>query len=170
MNIVKHNSDIYEVENFLTEEEVKGLLLSANPDGFIRSHPGNIVQDFNAESLTFIPSISDRLMTFFKNAHSHTKISNIRRLHKGEYMSAHEDSGYPDSPNKIVFGIAIYLNEDFSGGSLRYTDLDIDIKPKTASMVIHNAKLKHEVLPVTDGARYSITTFVFGDDTTTVNI
>jgi predicted 2-oxoglutarate/Fe(II)-dependent dioxygenase YbiX len=67
-----------------------------------------------------------------------------------------------------VFGIAIYLNEDFEGGELNYPDLNISIKPKKASILIHDAKLLHQVLPVAYGSRYSITTFVFGTESTKV--
>jgi hypothetical protein len=33
-------------------------------------------------------------------------------------------------------------------------------------MVIHEAHLKHQVFPVLERERYSITTFVFGDEDT----
>lgn len=166
MNIITHSQNVYEIQNFLSDDEIEGLLLSADPNGFIESHPGNIVQDLITDSLSFIPKISKRIMSCFDNAHSHTRITNIRRLKDGEYMSAHKDGGYPDSEQTIVFGIALYLNDDFTGGEINYPDLNISIKPKRSSMVIHDAKLLHQVLPVISGSRYSITTFIFGEDST----
>lgn len=168
MKTIEHAVGIYEIENFLTEDEINGLLLSADPNGFIESHPGNIVQDLTSESLYYIPAISDRVLSCFNNAQSHTQINNIRRLRDGEFMHPHIDGGYPDSKKTIVFGIAIYLNEDFEGGELNYPDLNISIKPKKASILIHDAKLLHQVLPVAYGSRYSITTFVFGTESTKV--
>jgi|SanBayMetagenome_1026888.scaffolds.fasta_scaffold50043_2 hypothetical protein len=168
MKTIAHALGVYEIENFLTEDEVNGLLLSADPNGFIESHPGNIVQDLTSESLAYIPAISDRILSCFNNAQSHTKITNIRRLKDGEFMHPHKDGGYPNSKQTIVFGIALYLNDDFTGGELNYPNLNISIKPKKASMLIHDANLLHQVLPVASGSRYSITTFIFGKDSTTV--
>jgi Rps23 Pro-64 3,4-dihydroxylase Tpa1-like proline 4-hydroxylase len=86
-------------------------------------------------------------------------------LTNSEFMWPHTDDGNPDDPRKIVFGIAIYLNDDFRGGELIYPDLGLSVTPKAGSMVIHKAHLKHQVFPVL-GERYSITTFVFGDEST----
>jgi Rps23 Pro-64 3,4-dihydroxylase Tpa1-like proline 4-hydroxylase len=166
MKTIEHAVGIYEIENFLTEDEINGLLLSADPNGFIESHPGNIVQDLNPQSLEYISEISEKVLSCFDNADSHTQITKIRRLRDGEFMHPHKDGGYPDSKKTIVFGIAIYLNEDFQGGELNYPDLNISIKPKRSSMLIHDAKLLHQVLPVQSGSRYSITTFVFGTEST----
>jgi hypothetical protein len=169
MIVNTHCLGIYEIENFLTEDEVNGLLLSVNSDEFTQSHPGNIVKDLVPESSKFIPEIVNRLMSCFTNAQSNTRISNIRRLKDGEFMYPHKDGGYPDSKQTIVFGVAIYLNDEFTGGEINYPDLNISINPKRLSIVIHDAKLLHQVLPVKSGIRYSITTFVFGDETTKVN-
>jgi Rps23 Pro-64 3,4-dihydroxylase Tpa1-like proline 4-hydroxylase len=168
MIVHTHCLGVYEIENFLTEDEVEGLLLSVDSNEFTESHPGNIVKDLVAESSKFVPAIVNRLMSCFSDAHSNTRITNIRRLKDGEFMSAHKDGGYPDSEQTIVFGVAIYLNDGFTGGEINYPDLNISIKPKRSSVVIHDAKLLHEVLPVKSGSRYSITTFIFGDETTKI--
>lgn len=145
-------------------------MLSKNDEGFAKSHPGNIVKTFVAESASFIPAISDRLMSLFNNADHHTEITNLRRLKEGEFMYSHRDNGYPDSKKTIVFGVAIYLNDDFTGGEISYPDLNLSVKPKRSSIVIHDATLLHKVLPVKSGIRYSITTFIFGDDSTTIRL
>lgn len=170
MKIVKHSNQINEIQGFLNDEEVNGILLSSDPNGFFESHPGNIVQNLIPKSLEYIPEISNRIMSCFNDAHSHTKITNIRRLKDNEFMHPHKDGGYPNSKETIVFGIAIYLNDDFEGGEINYPDLNLSIKPKRSSMIIHDAKLLHQVLPVKSGNRYSITTFIFGDEKTKINI
>lgn len=166
MKTITHAVGVYEIEDFLTEDEINGLLLSADPNGFVESHPGNIVQNLTSESLAYIPAISHRVLSCFNNAQSHTKITNIRRLKDGEFMHPHKDGGYPNSKQTIVFGIALYLNDDFTGGEINYPNLNISIKPKKSSILIHDAKLLHQVLPVKFGSRYSITTFIFGEDST----
>ena len=165
MTVINYGNEIYEVEDFLTEDEVKCILSSANGP-FFESHPGNIIKDLSPESLSVVPDIYKKLMSYFENAHSHTPITNIRRLQNNEFMSSHADGGEPGSKQKIIFGLAMYLNDEFSGGELNYPDLDIKIKPKKYSLVVHNAQIQHAVLPVTHGTRYSITAFIFGDNTT----
>ena len=181
MKIVKHYEDIYEIQDFLNEEELSTLLLSATDGDFEESKEiwngrpstGNVVKDLNAQSLALIPKISDKIMSFFENAHSHTKIANIRQLKPGEHMPVHKDEGYPDSNIKIIYGVVIYLNDNFSGGLLNYPKLKISIKPKAGSMVIHNSQIHHKVLKVKSGNRYpkpgnrySLTTFIIGDEKT----
>lgn len=168
--IKKISEGVYEVQNFLTKDELFALLLSTEEDGFIESHRGNIVKDLVTDSTKYLPKINDKIMSHFENAQSQTPITNVRRLLKGEYMDLHSDGGYPESKKTIVYGVIIYLNDDFVGGELSYPTLNFSIKPKSCSMLIHEAHLPHKVLPVKDGIRYSLTTFIFGDKTTKIKI
>lgn len=180
--MIKHADGIYEIKDFLTDNELKDILISAGEDGFFESHPGNIIQNLKPESLNHIPAINDRLLSYFDNAVSLTKINNIRRLKANEYMNAHTDDtdgGYPrnslnqeleQAVKKVVFGIVIYLNDDFTGGQISYPNLGLKIQPQKSSLIIHDAKILHEVLPVIDGNRYSLTSFVIGDSQTTIRI
>ena len=104
--------------------------------------------------------------TFFTNIDSIIYSPDLRRLTNSEFMWPHIDGGNPDDLRKIVFGVAIYLNDDFEGGELIYPKLGLSVTPKPGSMVIHEASLKHQVFPVVLGQRYSITTFVFGNELT----
>ena len=166
--IKKIAQGIYEVENFLTEDELCALLLSASEEGFVEYNIGNNVKDLIGDSVKVASSISDKIISYFENAQSQTPIKNIRRLKKGEYMDIHIDGGYPNVKKKIVFGIAIYLNDNFDGGELNYPDLNISIKPKACNMVIHESHIAHKVLTVNSGVRYSLTAFIFGDDNTKI--
>ena len=100
---------------------------------------------------------------------SFTIVNRLRRLTTDEFMHANKDGGYPSNPKVIVFGVAIYLNDEFTGGQLSYPDISLSVNPKSRSAVIHDAKFNHEVKTVTSGNRYSITAFVYGDETTKFN-
>lgn len=168
MNITKHYDGIYEVENFLTDEEINIILSPENPNQFIDLWHGTTVQDIMPSALSTVEEISNRFMSCLDNASSHTYITNIRRLKEGENMPPHIDSGYEEGKGTKVFGVVIYLNDDFTGGDLKYPDLDIAIKPKKASLMIHSANILHKVLRVTSGNRYCLTSFIFGDESTKV--
>jgi predicted 2-oxoglutarate/Fe(II)-dependent dioxygenase YbiX len=167
MNIVKHAEGVYEIEGFLDEEQRYSLLSKAieNTD-WNTTHPGNTVKHMGNELHFKMEPVYKNIETFFTNIESITYSHDLRRLTNSEFMWPHTDGGNPDDLRKIIFGVAIYLNDDFEGGELIYPDLGLSVTPKPGSIVIHNASLKHQVFPVVSGERYSITTFVFGNELT----
>ena len=170
MNIIKHANGVYEFKNFISQELQSILLSEAKKDvGWDSTHKGNTLKKMSDESFLKMEKIYKSIEELFINIDLLETSFNLRRLQYEEYMWPHKDDAGPDNPRKIVFGIAIYLNDDFEGGELIYPDLGISLTPSRGSMVIHDAELKHQVFPVTKNKRYSITTFVFGDDTTKIN-
>jgi predicted 2-oxoglutarate/Fe(II)-dependent dioxygenase YbiX len=89
----------------------------------------------------------------------------ILRTRTGEGFPYHSDA-ITDIHN--VFGLVFYLNDDYTGGELHYQDLNISIKPKANSMLIHRAHLIHGVTEVTSGTRYAVSSFIEGDKTTAI--
>ena len=167
MKLIKHAEGVHEIEEFLDEELRTAFLSKASENvNWNTSHIGNTVKDMGDELYFKIWDVYKNIETFFTNIGSVIYSRDLRRLTNSEFMWPHEDGGNPDDPRKIVFGIAIYLNDDFTGGELIYPTLGLSVTPKAGSMVIHNADLKHQVFPVLKGERYSITTFVFGDEST----
>ena len=169
MKIVEHATGIYEIENFLTDEEQELFLSSCTDDGWEKSHPGSIVKVMTNSQEEITEKMLFRLGKFFDNIDSFTIVNRLRRLTTGESMYPHKDGGDPSNPKVIVFGIAIYLNDGFTGGQLYYPKINLIINPKPRSVVIHDAKFNHGVKTVTSGNRYSITAFVYGDETTKFN-
>lgn len=165
MKVIKHKDGIYEVENFLTDEELRAIVESIKEDKFKEMHPGTTIQHLHY-SLSFIREVSNRMMSYFENAKSYVPITNIRRLKTNEFMHPHGDNDTKDPKNEVIFGVVIYLNDDFLGGELKYSDIGFSIKPKSASMVVHSADIRHEVLQVKSGNRYCLTSFIYGDGST----
>lgn len=166
MKLVKHAEGVYEIKEFLNQKTIMSFLSKAEEDlPWETTHVGNTIKDMGDELYFKTIKMHKVIETFFINS-SISYSNNLRRLTNGEFMWPHTDKGNPDDPRKIIFGIAIYLNDNFHGGELIYPDLGLSITPKAGSMVIHSAHLKHQVFPVVNGKRYSITTFVFGDEST----
>lgn len=162
-----HAEGVYEIEGFLDEEQRIAFLSKAR-DGadWNTTHIGNTVKYMGDELYSKAETVYKSIETLFTNVGSIIYSRDLRKLTSSEFMWPHTDGGNPDDPKKIVFGIAIYLNDDFTGGELIYPTLGLSITPRAGSMVIHSAHLKHQVFPVVEGERYSITTFVFGDEST----
>jgi hypothetical protein len=167
MKLIKHAEGVYEIERFLDEELRSTLVSEAQLDiDWDTTHIGSTVKDMSYESRLKMNNVYKTIETLFINIESIIYSRELRRLRNSEFMWPHEDGGNPDDPRKIVFGIAIYLNDTFTGGELIYPDLGLSVTPRPGSMVIHSAHLKHQVFPVLGGERYSITTFVFGNKST----
>jgi hypothetical protein len=167
MKVIKHAEGVYEIEGFLDKEQRITLLSEAQQDvGWNTSHIGNTRKSMSEEAYFNMETVYKTIETLFINVESIIYSRDLRRLRNSEFMWPHEDGGNPDDPRKIVFGIAIYLNDDFTGGELIYPTLGLSVTPRLGSMVIHKAHLKHQVFPVLERERYSITTFVFGDEST----
>lgn len=64
----------------------------------------------------------------------------------------------------VTYGLVLYFNEDFEGGEIVYPNAGLTYKPKTGSLLIHEARHEHGVNPVTSGIRYMTTYFVEGDE------
>lgn len=90
----------------------------------------------------------------------------INRTREGEFLPAHDDLGPPELEAPMLYGVVLYLNDDYLGGELYYEYLDIEIKPTSGMLVIHSADKRHThgVRTVTSGTRYGITMFVKNPD------
>jgi len=59
------------------------------------------------------------------------------------------------------YGCIIYLNDDFDGGETYYPNLNIKVKPKSGTIVVHpgDEKHLHGVTEVKNNTRYTIASF-----------
>ena len=64
------------------------------------------------------------------------------------------------------FAMSLNLNsEDYEGGHLRFPEFGTELyRPAAGDAVIFSCYLVHEALPVTDGKRYVLLTFFYGED------
>ncbi len=91
--------------------------------------------------------------------------SHAQKWDVGGYASPHSDNsdfeGVPNSfqINKYV-GI-LYLNEDYDGGELYFTEHDISIKPSAYSFISFPGGVEniHGVSEITSGTRYTMVSF-----------
>ena len=93
----------------------------------------------------------------------------IVRWRAGMFMPPHADNANPDgAPHKTAHrdlsGI-IYLNDDYDGGELYFTALDIAVKPRRGMLIGITAGFHHEhaVLRVENGTRLTMPFFLTFD-------
>jgi len=83
----------------------------------------------------------------------------------GAYARIHSDNtdenGKSGAFARSKYAGFLYLNNNFEGGLLKFPDQDIEIKPKTGTLVVFDGGFNnmHEVSTITNGIRYTIGSF-----------
>lgn len=90
----------------------------------------------------------------------------VNRWHPDSFQPPHCDnmSEWPEhAPNHKhrLYGSIIYLNDNFDGGCTYYPNFNIEIVPRTGSLVIHPGDINHlhGVSTVKDSTRYTMSSF-----------
>lgn len=87
----------------------------------------------------------------------------IQRHYSGSSLPEHSDRGYNREPE---YAIVLYLNDDYLGGELYFSKLNLEFKFPKGSMVVFATgdDYMHGVKEVLEGpTRYVITSFIFNN-------
>ena len=116
--------------------------------------------------------VTAKLQEFYEvDATLYADTVQLVRWTEGSFMPAHADDAksdyYPDGLPHRHYSSIIYLNDDFAGGELYFTKLDMVLKPKKGMLVAFTGGFHHEhgVLKVTRGERYTMPAFYSLDST-----
>jgi predicted 2-oxoglutarate/Fe(II)-dependent dioxygenase YbiX len=75
------------------------------------------------------------------------------------FFGAHRDNGAPTTADR-AFAVSLNLNDDFSGGELVFPEYaGVRVSPPPGAAAVFSCSLLHQVLPVTRGRRFVLTTF-----------
>lgn len=163
-NFVKDSNGWYNAEN----------AYSSQNDGFVNNKIKEMNEEISKIFLNMfnnfiIPAEPDLNITPTKVIYSlpagyiHTagpEIEGVELL--GWSMKPHADSNPNFKPAaNIKKGLIYYLNDDFEGGEIVYTNKNISHKPIANSLIVHpsNDEYTHGVKLVTKGIRYTMTNF-----------
>lgn len=82
----------------------------------------------------------------------------------GGHFVAHRDNDGPDTAHRR-FALTVNLNtEAYEGGGLRFPEYSRNyFAPASGDAIVFSCSLAHEVLPVTQGRRYALISFFYGD-------
>jgi hypothetical protein len=170
---------LWEWENFLTEDEVSTIMdvVLSVPDSawyeedlpdYDMHHAGKTLQLGAFPHVREVTRKIDNLVaSMFSGADRMTHIGSVVRGSEHHSPTGfHRDNGHHDLENNINadcrYGVLMYLNGDFDGGEICYPELGIEYKPRPGLLLIHFAGNMHGVNPVSNGTRYSMTSFAWG--------
>jgi hypothetical protein len=174
MNILKLADGVYEVENFLTDQEsqeVYKIINSATEEDWLNKelNDENNTTDFwygknlIFKEITVFNTINEKMESLLESYSYYPSWLNLSRYKIGDFIKPHRDQWIPDLPYYIGYGFCLYYNSDYEGGELEYPELNLKIKPKAGSLYIHAGNVLHGSLPVlSDSIRYFSTIFVHG--------
>ena len=172
MIVNKVYNNIYEIENFITDDECQSILniiSDLNEKDWFREDEDYSSPDFwigktmffNNPYPLFIEDINKRIVNLFSSFNRISSISAINRYSKDQAMAQHRDNHNKDGDEYSAFGIVLYYNDNYLGGSIEYPELNIQIKPKAKSLIIHGGDILHGTSPIeNDGIRYFSTAFI----------
>jgi hypothetical protein len=174
IKINKISNNVYEVENFLTKEELGEVykIIDNTPEKnwFDESFKNDYkTTDFwHGKNLYFKTNnifdlINNKMKNLFESYSYYPDKMHLQRYKKGDFINYHTDQWISELPYYIGYGFCLYYNDNYAGGELDYPDLKITIKPKANTLYIHGGEVLHGSLPVLDNnIRYFSTIFIHG--------
>ena len=80
-------------------------------------------------------------------------------LHNDPFFNAHRDNTTKGTAHRR-FAVSLNLNDDFEGGELVFPEFaGVRVSPPAGGAAVFSCSLLHQVLPVTRGRRFVLTTF-----------
>ena len=80
---------------------------------------------------------------------------------RGDYFRPHRDNSSPQTEHR-KFAMTLNLNDDFAGGGLIFPEYGEAVyHTGPGGAVVFSCSLLHEALPVTEGTRYVLLTFLY---------
>jgi hypothetical protein len=172
MNIVKLADDVYQITDFLTEEELSQVNLVIDNMTEDMWFPGEKKEKDDSDfwygrNYPAVESafsvINEKLESFLDSYFYCPGEIMLSRYTEGDYMKEHRDEWKHEPDKYIGYGFCVYYNDDYEGGELEYPELGIKIKPPANSVCIHGGDVLHRSLPVIgDKVRYFSTKFITG--------
>ena len=182
MIATKIHDDIYEIENFITDDEHRYILDLINSldekDWFCEREDYTTPEFWFGKSMFFstdhpqiIKDINKRIESLFMFSYRISNITSLNRYSKNESMATHRDNHTKDGDIHSAYGVVLYYNDNYLGGEIEYPELNIKIKPKSKSLIIHGGDILHGTCPVIDdNTRYFSTAFIKEKIGTTVKL
>lgn len=178
---------LWEYENFLTIREVDAIMgvinssreedwFSEDLPAYDQHHAGKTLPvSSNKDLQNIIFRIDSRVSSLFINSNNIVQIGSIVRgsdtYSPVGFHRDNEDENMENNRNaENKYGILMYLNNDFDGGEICYPEFGIEYKPKPGALLIHYAGNLHGVNPISNGVRYSMTSFAWGLDAQVVGM
>lgn len=167
--------DIKVIDNFISEEDsqaVRKYILDNENDKSrfdhavvpgkyrIRSHVPEIHSlESHAEILPVIKKYGQKFVEATKDLFNDDQdlfVTSFFFTKMGETTKLGKHRDNHDGGEHLFYSAVIYLNDDYEGGEIKFSDFDFTYKPKANSIIIFRSSFVHYVEPVVSGIRQAI--------------
>lgn len=111
--------------------------------------------------MTLIPTVEHYRQTFLDDCqiNYNSEPYNLLKYKSGTEYKAHYDGA---TITRRAVSPILYLNDDYTGGELEFTNFNLKIKPKAGSLYIFPSSFpyRHIAHPVETGTKYAIVTWL----------
>jgi hypothetical protein len=170
--------DIWVYHNFLSESEISNIINKINETDESLWDCSHTEGHGRLQLMQQVGRFNNRVQDLLSEDLFVHHIGGVNRLSIGQSHGIHSDNHdflwireqnnkfIEEVPYKLVddtvYGIVIYINDDYEGGEIFYTKQNITYKPKPGDLIIHSAEdhCEHGVNPVKTNVRYSISSSI----------
>lgn len=152
---------IIEQSVFFTKDECDSIIWDNNQqivkwDRFDRRYDSHSLVYSNETKWIF-----DRLVQFFESK-TNIEIRSLKReIHFHNFKTGHWFGKHNDERENRIYSVGVMLNDNFEGGDFKlYNDNEITLDKIIGNTYVFDAKLTHEITPITKGNRYSLIWFL----------
>ena len=153
---------VWEIENFLSDEDLARFEDHISKTEWVTKDGWSNPLWFN--NISVFPDfdfVIKKVNDITNNEYEWNSMGIIMRIKVGSQMNPHVDdyNSPKDGINNKFMSATIYLNDNFTGGELYYSKLNIDYSPKRGSIVFHpgfEELYKHGVREVGTTDRYAV--------------
>jgi hypothetical protein len=167
-DLIEIAKDILVVPNYFSKEEIKVFMdIAENPSAdwsWLNDDENNQHSKFWVDKHlpVGLKRYKKNIEDLFENKYWVPNPNRISRYLVGDFITEHRDKQLPIGEKAADgWGVLIYLNDNYDGGELCYSEFNIEYKPKAGDLVMHNSGYLHYSKPVTAGKKYFMTTYTY---------
>jgi len=126
---------------------------------------GRVIYQNGIENFNYLKGVENKIKSDFEITDEiYPDYLGLVKWENGDYQHPHADGQNENGDHPYDwrnFGCVLYLNDNYEGGEIYFPNQNIKIKPKPNTLVFFPGTLEylHGVKPVTNGVRYTLTSF-----------
>ncbi len=171
MNNIKETSEIYTIDNFLSEAECDELIAKSEAMGYeeakVNMDGGQRMMKMIRDNervmytdLVFAFQLWKRLKSYIRPVIGNSYaigLNEMLRFYKyspGQRFKMHRDGSYIRNETEFsYYTFMVYLNDDYEGGQTKFESGEF-VSPKKGTALIFEHSLRHEGARLSEGLKY----------------
>ena len=162
ISIVENYLSIDEFEKYLNYSKETQKWGSRLPND---NWSGRVIYQNGVDNFNYLKNVEKKIKSDFEiNDKIYPDYLGLVKWENSDMQHPHADGQNENGDHPYHwrnFGCVLYLNDDYEGGEIYFPNQNMEIKPKPNTLVFFPGTLEylHGVKPITNGVRYTLTSF-----------